>query len=184
MLKWFIGKRIAGFEHAYGYDTSYMREMLDVSLKGFMRFAKVMELSQHREDTPPDAWFAAKLAATLGEDCGPCTQLVVQMAEHAGVSAEVLRGIVGGDHELMGADASLAYRFARAALAHDLQADMLRDEIRRRWGRRAVLTLALAITSSRMYPTLKYALGHGHACARVRIGGSDLAPPRADAAAA
>lgn len=181
MLKWLIRKRIAGFEQAYGYDTSYMREMLDASTRGFMRFAKVMELSQHREDTPVDAWFAAKLAATLAEDCGPCTQLVVKMAEQAGVKTEVLRGIIGGDIALMGADAALAYRYAKTALAHDPANDALREEIQRRWGPRAVVTLALSVTSSRMYPTLKYALGHGKTCSRVRVGDTDLVPHAATA---
>ena len=176
MLNWFIRKRIAAFERTYDYDTAYMREMLDISPKGFMRFAKVMELSQYNEDAPVDARFAAKLAATLEEDCGPCTQLVVKMAEQAGVSASVLRGIISGDEKLMSADAALAYRYARAAMAHALETDEFRQQIEQRWGRRAVLTLALAITSSRMYPTLKYALGHGHACTRVRVGDVDVAP--------
>ena len=181
MLKWFIRKRIAGFERAYDYDTRYMREMLDASTRGFMRFAKVMELSQHCEDTPAEAWFAAKLATTLSEDCGPCTQLVVKMAEQAGVRAEVLRGIIGGDIGLMGADAALAYRYAKTALTYDPANDALREEIQRRWGPRAVVTLALAVTSARMYPTLKYALGHGKTCTRVRVGDAELVPHAAAA---
>lgn len=176
MLKWFIRNRIAFFERQYEYDTSYMRDMLDISTKGFMRFAKVMELSQFNEDAPVDAWFAAKLAATVAEDCGPCTQLVVKMAEEAGVSATVLRGILSGDEMLMSPEASLAYRYARAAMAHAMETDEFRRQIEQLWGRRAVLTLALAITSSRMYPTLKYAMGHGHACTRVRVGDTDVVP--------
>ena len=176
MLKWLIRKRIAAFENAFGYDGSYMHDMLDISPRAFMRFSKVMELSRHNEDAPADAWFAAKLAATVQEDCGPCTQLVVKMAEQAGVGATVLQGILRGDEGRMSPDAALAYRFARAAMAHSLEADALRQQIEQRWGRRAVLTLALAITSSRMYPTLKYALGHGHACTRVRVGDADIAP--------
>jgi hypothetical protein len=42
-----IRKRIAGFERAYGYNRNYMREMLDLRLKGFMHCAKVMEPLQH-----------------------------------------------------------------------------------------------------------------------------------------
>lgn len=176
MLKWFMKSRVAGFARAYGYDTSYMDHMIDVSPTAFMRFAKVMGLSQHSEDTPADALYAAKLAALVSEDCGPCTQLVTQMAEQAGVSAEVLRGILTGDTARMGPDASLAWRFAAASLAHSLDADLLRAEIEQRWGPRAVLTLALAITSARLYPTLKYALGYGHACTRVRVAGADVVP--------
>ena len=72
----------------------------------------------------------------------------------------------------MGADAALAYRFARASLARDLEgADETRDEIVRRWGKGAVVALGLVLTTSRMYPTLKYALGHGKACSRVVVAG-------------
>jgi len=51
----------------------------------------------------------------------------------------------------------------------------LRGEIVARWGGPAAITLAFAITAGRIYPTVKYALGHGHACRRVRVGGADIA---------
>ena len=36
-----------------------------------------------------------------------------------------------------------------------------------------MVTLAFAIASTRVFPTLKYALGHGHVCTRVRVAGRD-----------
>jgi hypothetical protein len=44
----------------------------------------------------------------------------------------------------------------------------------KRWGRRALVSLALAITAARIYPTVKYALGHGKACMRVVVGGTPV----------
>jgi hypothetical protein len=44
----------------------------------------------------------------------------------------------------------------------------------KRWGRRAVVSLAFAITAARVYPTVKYALGHGKACTRVVVGGAPV----------
>lgn len=177
MLRWLMRRQIDAFEKGYGYDASYLREMLDASPKSLMKFGQVMKLSYLREDAPMDAWYAAKLAATMHEDCGPCTQLVVDMADRHGVSPAVLRAIISRNPDQMPSDAALAWRFAEATLAHDFAADPLRDEIVKRWGKRALVTLALAITSSRMYPTLKYALGHGRACARIRVGGADTALP-------
>jgi hypothetical protein len=52
----------------------------------------------------------------------------------------------------------------------------LRDEVVRRHGLKALASLALGLTASRMVPMLKMALGHGHACARVRIGAQTVAP--------
>ena len=177
MLRWLMRRQIDAFENGYGYDASYLRELLDASPKALLRFGRVMKLSEHREDAPLEAWYAAKLAATMHEDCGPCTQLVVDMADRHGVSPAALRAIVSRNPDAMPPDAALAFRFTEASLAHDLAADPLRDEIVKRWGKRALVTLALAITSSRMYPTLKYALGHGRACARVRVGGAETAVP-------
>ena len=176
MINRFLHAWIARFEKAFGYDMRYGHEMLDVSRPAFLKFSRVTRLSQHREGVPAAAEYAAKLAATLAEDCGPCTQLVVRMAEGENVPAAVLRGIIEGDVDAMGPDASLGWRFARAVLAHDLEADPLREEIAHRWGRRAVVSLALSIAASRMYPTVKYAMGHGHACARVRVGDVDARP--------
>ncbi len=68
-------------------------------------------------------------------------------------------------------DVALACKFTRATLAHDAAADEYREEIVKLWGRRALVSLAFAITAARLYPTVKYALGHGKACMRVVVGG-------------
>jgi hypothetical protein len=79
----------------------------------------------------------------------------------------------------MGETASLAYRFAQASLARDMEAcDPLRDEIVRRWGDAALVAISLTLMQARMYPTLKYALGYGKACSRVKVGGETVAPLR------
>lgn len=176
MLRWIARRRLAAFERAFNYDASYMHDMLDVSWSGFLRFSQVAKLAQHREDVPLDAWYAAKIAAMLAEDCGPCTQLTITMAEAEGVSQTVLRGILEGDERAMGPDAALALRFARASLAHDSQADALREQIMARWGKRALLSLAFAIAASRLFPSVKYALGHGRACSRIRVGEVETRP--------
>jgi hypothetical protein len=171
MLRWLAHRQLATFERAYDYDASYIHEMMDISWPAGRRFIPLMKMSSFREDIPAAAWFAAKIIGTMAEDCGPCAQLSVSMAEREGVSAEVLRGIINGDETAMGEDVALVARFTRAVLAHDLAADGLRQKIAARWGKRAVVTLAMAITSARLYPTMKYALGHGQACARLRVGG-------------
>ena len=61
-------------------------------------------------------------------------------------------------------------------------ADPLRDEIVRRWGQKALVAVSLAIVTGRMYPTLKYALGHGKTCQRID-GGRPAGAVRAAAGA-
>jgi hypothetical protein len=71
-------------------------------------------------------------------------------------------------------DAALGFRFAKSVLERDIAAgDRLRDEVVSRWGRKGLVSLALTIAASRVFPAVKYALGHGHACVRVRVGGVD-----------
>jgi hypothetical protein len=107
------------------------------------------------------------------------------MARKSGVPAEVPRAIVAGDEAGMGDDAALAWRFARAVIAHDeLAASPLRREILHRWGSAGLVALSLSITTSRVYPTMKYALGHGQPIRELKVEGkpAPLASDRARAA--
>jgi hypothetical protein len=101
------------------------------------------------------------------------------MAERAGVDPKVLRAVLTEDPAAMPADVALAWRFTRATLDRDPAADRYRDDIVKRWGPRAVISLAFAMVASRTYPTLKYAMGHGKACTRIVVGGAPIAFDRA-----
>ena len=68
-------------------------------------------------------------------------------------------------------EVALAVRFTEADFRHAPEADDLREEVVRRFGKRGLVALAFAMLSARMYPTLKYALGHGQACTRIVVGG-------------
>jgi len=175
VMKWLIKRRIAAFDRAYGYDSSYVRHLLDVDTGAVLKFARVMGITNYRKSVPVAAWYAAKLSATLAEDCGPCAQLVVTMAERDGVASGVLEAIIVGDERAMPEDALLGMRFAKAVMAHDPVADDLRTDIVRRWGERALVSLAFAVTAARIFPTVKYALGHGQACRRVTVAGAPVA---------
>jgi hypothetical protein len=175
MIKWLLGRQIAAFERSFGYDASYVRDILEASPRGFMALARIQAMRRFRRDIPVDAYYAAKLVAARFEDCGPCTQLVATMAERAGVSSETLRAVLARDEGAMSETAALGFRFAEATLAHDPAADAMRGEILRRWGSRALISLAFAMASARVFPTIKYALGHGQACARVVVGGKPVA---------
>ena len=171
MIKWLLRRQIAAFERTWNYDATYMRDLVDADSRAAMAFGKVMSLSAYHKDVPLAAYYAAKIIATIAEDCGPCTQLVVDMAERAGVDAHTLHSIVAGDVENMPDDAALAAGFADASLRHATEADDMRAEIVRRWGQRALVSLTFALVAARIFPTAKYSLGHGRACMRVTVGG-------------
>jgi hypothetical protein len=175
MIRWLLRRQIAAFERDWNYDAGYMQDVLDADPRAIWAFSKVMGFAQYRRDVPPAVYYAAKITSTMAEDCGPCTQLAADMAARAGVGAAALKAIVSGDIAVMPDDVALAVRFTRATLRHDWEADSLREEVVRRWGKRGLISLAFAITSARIFPTLKYALGHGQACLRVTVGGEHRA---------
>jgi hypothetical protein len=174
MVKWMLRKAIDKFEREWNYDASYMRELIEASPRAAWLFSRAAALGQFRRDIPIEAWYAAGITAVRHEDCGPCTQLGVTMAERAGVSPAVLRAVLADAPEAMPPEVALAWKFTRATLAHDPAADQYRDAIVQRWGKRALISLAFAITAARIYPTVKYALGHGKACTRIVVGGSPV----------
>jgi len=171
MLKALLARQIDKMERLWGYDASYMRRVLAASPATFLKFGLVTGLVD-RKAAPGEALAAAGIVGTLAEDCGPCTQIGVDMAAAGGVKADVLRAILAGDEAAMGEAAALAWRFARASLARDMEAcDPLRDEIVGRWGERGLVAVSMALMTARMYPTLKYALGYGKACSKVTVAG-------------
>ncbi|MBL8769961.1 MAG: hypothetical protein JNK30_01150 [Phenylobacterium sp.] len=175
MLKAIFTRVIDRFERRWRYDASYMRHILRGSPASFARFS-VIPFVVDRRAAPAEALAAAGIVGTIAEDCGPCTQISVDMAAAGGARPEVLRAILAGDEAAMGDDARLAWRFARASLARDLDAvDPLREEVVRRWGDRGLVALSLSLMTARMYPTVKYALGYGRTCSKVTVAGRETA---------
>src|SRR5438067_1667985 len=94
MIRWALRKAIDKFERDWNYDASYMRDMINASPRAAWLFSRVTALGRFRRDVPIEAWCTAGITAVRHEDCGPCTQLAVTMAERAGVSPAVLRAVL------------------------------------------------------------------------------------------
>lgn len=175
MPAWLMRAAVRRMEKRYNYDAAYLHDLLAVSPRALMAFSGVQKLAGYREGAPPDALAAAGLVATMGEDCGPCVQIGIAIAREQGVSPAVLRALLVGDEDGMGPDAALAWRFARASLARDLEAaDPLREAVLARWGPKGLAAIALAMAASRVYPTVKYAMGHGKTCSRIEVDGESV----------
>ncbi len=174
MFKWLMHRFTRRFEQQWDYDASYLHEMIDADPRAARLFQRATELGSYRRDVPAAAWAAAGITAVKHEDCGPCTQLGVSMAEKSGIDPAVLKAVLTGNVGQMPPDVALAWKFTRATIDHDPAADTYREEIIRRWGPRAVLALAFAILTARMYPTIKYATGHGQTCSRIVVSGTPI----------
>lgn len=174
MLRWLLRQRVDAYERSWGYDMDYVRDMLAASPAALIKYALLEGFATHRDGVPADAWFAAKLGGTLSEDCGHCTQLIVEMAFRSGVHPALVRDVVQGNTSALNEDAALGLRFAQATFDRSAELDQLRRTVLRRWGPRGLVSLAFATASARIFPALRYALGHGQSCHQLRVHGQIL----------
>lgn len=165
---------LALMQQRYDYDTSYMRHMLETAPAAFFKFIRIVDVSRHREAAPQAAIFAAKLVGALVEDCGPCTQLVVNMAREARVPAADIAAVLRRDTSAMSAEAALGFRFAEAIAYRLPHEDDARDAVRAAWGEKGLIDLSLALTIARVWPQLKAGLGYAKACRRVTVDGAGV----------
>lgn len=184
MIDWLIRRRLAAFEAQWHYSMDYARQLLASNRRAFWGYAKLAPLAQYREGVPAAAWHIAKILALRHEDCGPCTQLAVDMARADGVPDALLKAALANDqHSLqrLDTDAALAHAFALAWTRREASLPVHRESLRQRIGDKGLSSLALAMSAARMFPLIKTALGHGEACLRIEVGGEPaaLVPPDA-----
>ena len=166
-----LHSQIDAFQEKYDYDMAYAREVAAVDPKLYMQFFEATQLAQFDGGLPKDAHWAVGALAVMAGDCGPCLQLSVQLGEEAGVSEEVMRAVLAGDFEALSGDTRLCAEFAQALLKRTSALPELRQQVIARLGKAGAIAVAYALIASSMYPTLKYAIGHGHTCSPVLLSG-------------
>lgn len=174
MLRAIARNRLRKMSAHYDYDVSYMEWLLDTSPSAFFKFANLMDVARHREAAPVNAYFAVKLVGALAEDCGPCVQLVVNMAAEAGMPADQIAAVLRRDTEAMREDTVLGFRFAEAITSRSTNEDDVRDAVRSAWGDKAIIDLTFSLQIGRMFPMIKAGLGFAKSCHRVQIGGAPV----------
>lgn len=174
MIRTLAARALRRMGARYDYDVAYLLFLLDASPKGFFKFAKLFDLARHREVAPTAAVHAAKLVGALVEDCGPCVQLVVNMAVEAKVPATDIAAVLRRDANAMSAEAALGFRFAEAVAYKLASEEEAREAVRAAWGDRGVIDLALALMTGRLFPIAKAGMGYASVCRRVTVGGDGV----------
>ncbi len=174
MRSWIARRMLRATNKRYGYDTGYLELMLKESPSAFFKFAALDKAANHREMVPLDASFTAKLVGVMAENCGPCTQLVVDMALKAGMPEDQIKAVLCRDTRAMNDATVLAFRFADAAVRRLANDDEYRDAVRAEWGEKGVIDLTMTLQISRMFPMVKAALGYAKECRRVTVGGHNV----------
>jgi hypothetical protein len=174
MRSWIARRILRKYGKRYGYDVSYLEMMLNESPAAFFKFAPIMKASAHREVVPIEASFAAKIVGALAEDCGPCTQLVVDMALEAGMARDQIEAVLRRNPRAMNDATTLGFRFADAVVRRSADDDEFRDAVRAEWGEKGVIDLTLALQLGRMFPMVKAGLGYARECRRVTVDGHNV----------
>ena len=174
MNRWLLGKMLEGARRYLGdVNMDYAWHLRDVAPSRLWRFSLIKTVEGPRRITPPGVWHAAGLAAAMVEDCGPCVQIHVNLAQKDKVDARILSALVQKRLDDVPADIALGFRFGDA-VARGVPATDLREQIRAAWGDRGVAELAFTIATARFYPAVKRGLGYAEACERVIVGGETL----------
>ena len=174
MRSWIARRMLRATNKRYGYDTSYLDMMLKQSPSAFFKFASLVKAAGHREVVAVDASFAAKLVGALAEDCGPCTQLCVDMALEAGMPQDQIEAVLRRDPRAMNRATILGFRFADAVVRRSADDGECRDAIRAQWGDKGVIDLTMALQLGRMFPMVKAGLGYAKECRRVSLDGRNI----------
>jgi hypothetical protein len=67
MIHWFLNRQMKAYEREFNYDISYARDILDTGRGAFWTFSRILSISSYRKGAPLDAWYAAKIAATIAD---------------------------------------------------------------------------------------------------------------------
>ncbi|GAA0341467.1 hypothetical protein GCM10009092_02470 [Bowmanella denitrificans] len=183
MFRYMFNKMLLTLKKRYDYDIRYQQDILNADLGAYSKFMGFQMMASHSGNLPTEVLYAARIRAIIWDDCGPCTQLVVDMALEAKVNPDMVRAIIDRDFSKVPDNVAMVMQFTEFVLAHNPEADDLRDRILALWGQRGLITLGFSISSYRVYPALKYSLGYGTACSKVQVNDASLAPGRGPDAA-
>jgi alkylhydroperoxidase family enzyme len=169
MIRWFFRRKLDAEEKKLGESMEYLRHIVDTSPTAFLRFASIMPFANSRKVLPKEAWYVAQIVSLQQEDCGPCLQITVNLAQKDRVDADMIRTVLDGNKSQLSGELADVYNFAQSIANSDTNLDALRESLRLRYGDRGLIELAYAIASSRIPPTVKRVLGYAKSCHEVTI---------------
>lgn len=174
-ISFFAERALRRMEKRYDYSFDYVRHMWHVSRGAFRRFSfGFIWFANGRDALPADAGAVASIVSVLDGDCGPCTQISVNIALERGVSPDVLTAAVEGDVNALPENLALVYRFTDAIVNGDFHATQMREEILDLYGEKGLVDLANIIAAGQVYPALKRTLGFGETCLKVKVQSEDV----------
>ena len=168
MLNKIIDHVITREEHKLGTRLDYLRDIAGESESAFFKFALALPFARHRQVLPKTAYHLAIIVTTQTEDCGECLQMAVQAALREEVPSHYLRAALDHNFHLLPDALHEVCEFAES-VAQGSNHPEHHDAIRDRYGAKGLVELGFVIAGSRLFPTLKRALGRATACSSAAV---------------
>jgi hypothetical protein len=149
-------------------DSDYVDEIAAAPGHALDRYLGFVAATAHRHAAPADLFHAARIGATMAEDCGSCTMICARAALADGLDRATINLMLGGGKGLT-PDLATAFAFGQAIASQSVEAAALGDVIEAGHGRVVRLELAMAAALVRGYPALKRGLGLSQSCAATRL---------------
>jgi alkylhydroperoxidase/carboxymuconolactone decarboxylase family protein YurZ len=156
-------------ETTIGVPLDYQRDMAAASPGSALRLQEIGRLIRENQSVPETVAMMAALGAVMAEDCGDCVQIYVNLALSAGVDKAIVKAALGNHLSEMPADLKLGFCFGRVVSENDPMLLEKGAALEARFGRKALVDLALVVALARFYPTVKRALGHSRTCAEAKV---------------
>jgi alkylhydroperoxidase/carboxymuconolactone decarboxylase family protein YurZ len=163
------GAAIEARERELGVALDYQRDMAEAAPGSALRLAEIGRLARENQSVPPAVSAIAALGATLAEDCGECVQIYVNLAVKAGIDRRHVKAALDNRLTDLPPDLKLGFCFGRVVSENDPMLLEKGAAIEARFGRKALVDLAMAVAMARFYPTVKRALGHSRSCSATAI---------------
>lgn len=171
MLNSILKAQINRFGRRYSSDMTYLEELVSEDLQAGLKLAFAIPFIEHRFGLPAQVYFAARLVTAHEGGCAGCVELILKIAEEAGVELATILPLIGGGEpgEVAGEDLELTAAFVRAVLADSAEQLDFGHRVLLRFGQRGRIGLAAAIASEQVYTLIKRGSGHATHCSRVPV---------------
>ncbi len=157
---------LASFDRMSPGESEYLHEVADAPGRAFEKLMHVMPAGLHRHAAPADLFHAARIGATLVEDCGPCALTAAQDAQANGVAPDTINRLLRADPD---PTLATAFAFGQAIARQSADALDLGERIETEQGRIVRIELAMTAAIVRTFPAMKRGLGHTRACSLTRL---------------
>lgn len=144
-------------------ESEYMKDVAAAPGHAFEKMMHFSPAANHRHAAPAALFHAARIGATLIEDCGPCAITAANGALADGVQKDQVNQMLAGG-SVLAEDEKLGFDFGQAVATGSAEALAIGDRIEAQYSRDVRFELAMTAAIVRSYPAMKRGLGLTKAC--------------------